>query len=139
MVSRIPSVVDLPRDNTRKYPLSTGDNTPQFGQQKGVSVQGICEKTALAPSFSNSNFILSEGDYFSHHLPSTDQIKIVLFYFFTGSLDHRKTSGTVVSLESMKLAKLILFRPWTVRLETIRAPRLSGLLLGHRVKLLLYS
>lgn len=103
-----------------------------------MSVQGICEKTALAPSFSNSNFILSEGDYFSHHLPSTDQIKIV-YFFFTGSLDHRKTSGTVVSLESMKLAKLILFRPWTVRLETIRAPRLSGLLLGHRVKLLFYS
>lgn len=45
----------------------------------------------------------------------------------------------MVSLESMKLAKLILFRPWTVRLETIGVPRLSGLLLGHRVKLLLYS
>lgn len=34
VVSRILSVVDLPWDNTKKYPLSIGDNTLQFGQQK---------------------------------------------------------------------------------------------------------
>lgn len=99
----------------------TGQYSQTWPANGPYGFKEFTRKQLLGPRFSEERMILT---FFPHHLLSTDQIKTG--YFFPGSLDHRKTSGLMLSMESMKLAKHILFNLQIVRLESIRAYQALG-------------
>lgn len=88
-------------------------------------VQGIYKKTPTGPMFLQQS-LHSEGRMILTVFLTTCSLLIKQVIIFSGSLDHRKISGLMLTLESMKLDKLILLNLWIVRLESIRAHQALG-------------
>lgn len=104
------------------------DSIPHTGQYSQTwpangpyGFKEFTRKQLLGPWFSEERMILTVFLTICSLLIKSKQV-----IFFPGSLDHRKTSGLMLSMESMKLAKRILFNLQIVRPESIRAYQALG-------------